>query len=151
MTSNVGARLLTDRKYLGFTPQDEPTETENKRAHEDVMKELKKRFRPEFLNRVDSIVVFSALRREDVRRIAEKMIGELQERLHALHVQATFTDAALKKLADAGYDRAYGVRPLRRVIYNEIENPLADLLIDGKNEGGRSITVDVQNGQIVFV
>ncbi len=154
MTSNIGARLLTDGHTVGFSQIEGLSAAEKKEMRTDVMKELKKRFRPEFLNRVDASIVFSALGRDEVKQIAEKMLRELGERLEKVGVNAVFSDAAIQRIADNGYDKAYGVRPIRRVIRNEIENPLADRIIaDGgrdDRELSKTIRVDVANDSFVF-
>ena len=156
MTSNIGARLLTEGRSLGFSPTDSRSPAEKKEMQEDVMKELKKRFRPEFLNRVDGTILFSALARDEVRKIAEKMLCDLKIRLQKAGTNAIFTDAAIDKIADSGYDKAYGVRPIRRVIRNEIENPLADRIIAAGHSSSLgekapiTIRVDVKDGIFVF-
>ncbi len=146
MTSNIGARLLTEKHALGFGENALTNETGQQDA---VLRELKKHFRPEFLNRVDASIVFTALRKEDVKAIAQKMVGELTARLQAMHIGLTVTDAVFSYLADKGYDTAYGVRPLRRRISTEIEDPLADILITRKKQPVEEITVDLENDRIV--
>ena len=112
-----------------------------------VLSELKQVFRPEFLNRIDETVVFHPLGREEVLQIAKKLLGETEERLEALGVTCTVTDAALDLLCERGYDPSFGARPLRRIICRMVEDPIAELILRG-TQGG--VTVDGKDGEIII-
>ncbi len=131
MTSNVGARMITDKqKSLGFAQEEKAQKQEDIRSL--VMGELKKVFRPEFLNRVDDIIVFNKLTQDEIKQIAGKMLETLSKRLAAMDITITFTDAAITAIADKGFDDSYGARPLRRAIQSEIEDVLSEKLLDGE-------------------
>jgi len=149
MTSNVGARLITEKhKALGFTPQDDDKVKTDTR--ELVMGELKKLFRPEFLNRVDDIIMFNKLTQDEIKQIASKMLDTLTQRLAAMDITITFTDAAVTAIADKGFDDAYGARPLRRAIQSEIEDVLSEQMLDGKIKENSTVTCDYQDGKFTF-
>ncbi len=152
MTSNVGARLITEKRSFGFGGSadavggDESTE----RIRENVMGELKKTFRPEFLNRVDDIIVFRQLTEEDIRRIARRMLRSLDARVKELDITLTVTDEAVAELARVGFDPVYGARPLRRAIQSRIEDTLAERLLEGAFRAGDAVTVTVRDGALVL-
>ncbi len=149
MTSNVGARLITDKqKSLGFTQESKEAKQEDIRSL--VLGELKKVFRPEFLNRVDDIIVFNKLTQDEIKQIAGKMLDTLAKRLEAMHIDITFTDAAVTAIADKGFDDSYGARPLRRAIQSEIEDALSEKMLDGEVSENSHVTCDYQDGQFVF-
>ncbi len=148
MTSNVGARLITDKKTaLGFS-DDESKEQDNIKSK--VLDELKNVFRPEFLNRVDEIIVFSKLTKEETKEIASLMLTNLSLRLEALGTKLEFTDAVLEKIAEVGYDQSYGARPLRRSITTLIEDPLSEKLISAELSGVRTLICDYKDGEFEF-
>ena len=124
MTSNVGARLITEKQSsLGFNSENENVEeSEKKDIKELVTGELRKVFRPEFLNRVDDIIVFNKLNKDEIKQIAVKMLKTLENRLDKMNIKISFTDNAISEIADKGFDENYGARPLRRAIQNEIED-----------------------------
>ena len=124
MTSNVGARLITEKQSsLGFNSENENAEeSEKKDIKELVTGELRKVFRPEFLNRVDDIIVFNKLNKDEIKQIAVKMLKTLENRLDKMNIKISFTDNAVSEIADKGFDENYGARPLRRAIQNEIED-----------------------------
>ena len=125
MTSNLGARYLTEGKQLGFlTP-----ESTDRAVRQQVMRELKDAFRPEFLNRIDETILFQRLTQEDVRCIAQQFLRQLKGRLDDLHISITFSDEAVSRLAVMGYDPSYGARPLRKVIRSQVEDPLAEQIL----------------------
>lgn len=147
LTSNAGARLIGDGKIsLGFSASEEDSDAQMIR--ESVKRELKKIFPPEFLNRIDETVIFSRLGKEDIRVIAEKMIAQTVKRLNDRGVFAEVSPAVGELIAEKGFDKSYGARNLRRLIINEIETPLAELLF-GESEPD-SIKIDVSDGKIVF-
>ena len=149
MTSNVGARLITDKqKSLGFTQETADAKQEDIKSL--VLGELKKVFRPEFLNRVDDIIVFNKLTQDEIKQIAGKMLDTLAGRLKAMNISITFTDAAVTAIADKGFDDSYGARPLRRAIQSEIEDTLSEQMLDGKITENSSVTCDYQDGKFVF-
>ena len=149
MTSNVGARLITEKhKALGFTPQDDDKVKTDTR--ELVMGELKKLFRPEFLNRVDDIIMFNKLTQDEIKQIASKMLDTLTQRLAAMDITISFTDAAVTAISDKGFDDAYGARPLRRAIQSEIEDALSEQMLDGKIKENSTVTCDYQDGKFTF-
>ena len=151
MTSNVGARMITDKqKSLGFAQEEKAQKQEDIRSL--VMGELKKVFRPEFLNRVDDIIVFNKLTQDEIKQIAGKMLETLSKRLAAMDITITFTDAAITAIADKGFDDSYGARPLRRAIQSEIEDVLSEKLLDGDGEikANSAVTCDYQDGKFVF-
>ena len=152
MTSNVGARLITEQRQFGFGVTDNTTtETENdRRIRENVMSELKKAFRPEFLNRVDDMIVFKQLNRTDIENIARRMLTSLDKRVNDLEMQLQVTDSANEKLAEAGFDPVYGARPLRRAIQSKVEDPLAEKLLEGIFRAGDTVTVDYTDGEFRF-
>ena len=152
MTSNVGARLITEKQSsLGFNSENENAEeSEKKDIKELVTGELRKVFRPEFLNRVDDIIVFSKLNKDEIKQIAVKMLKTLENRLDKMNIKISFTDNAISEIADKGFDENYGARPLRRAIQNEIEDPLSEQMLEGKVKDGAVVTCDFADGQFTF-
>ncbi|HIW57172.1 MAG TPA: ATP-dependent Clp protease ATP-binding subunit [Firmicutes bacterium] len=152
MTSNLGARLISGggAKTLGFSALDEGDEEKDyQKIKDDVMGELKQAFRPEFLNRIDEIIVFHQLSKDNIKEIAKRMLGTLKYRLSENGVAAEFTDAAVEKIADEGFDITYGARPLRRAIQSQIEDLVAEKMLEGDVKDGASITVDCEDGKFV--
>ncbi len=146
MTSNVGASKITDERLsLGFGESDENQDIESL-----VMAELRKTFKPEFLNRVDEIIVFNRLTEDDIKLIAGRMLDTLKSRMKDLDINVEFTDAAVKELSRLGYDKAYGARPLRRVIQQKIEDRLSELILDETLKAGDNCLVDVSDGEFIF-
>lgn len=152
MTSNVGARLITEKQSsLGFNSENENAEkSEKKDIKELVTGELRKVFRPEFLNRVDDIIVFNKLNKDEIKQIAVKMLKTLENRLDKMNIKIGFTDNAVSEIADKGFDENYGARPLRRAIQNEIEDPLSEQMLEGKVKDGAVVTCDFADGQFTF-
>ena len=152
MTSNVGARLITEKQSsLGFNSENENAEeSEKKDIKELVTGELRKVFRPEFLNRVDDIIVFNKLNKDEIKQIAVKMLKTLENRLDKMNIKISFTDNAVSEIADKGFDENYGARPLRRAIQNEIEDPLSEQMLEGKVKDGAVVTCDFSDGQFTF-
>ena len=152
MTSNVGARLITEKQSsLGFNSENENAEeNEKKDIKELVTGELRKVFRPEFLNRVDDIIVFNKLNKDETKQIAVKMLKTLENRLDKMNIKISFTDNAVSEIADKGFDENYGARPLRRAIQNEIEDPLSEQMLEGKVKDGAVVTCDFADGQFTF-
>jgi len=146
MTSNLGARQLQTNSALGFRPIGE-SDSERQQMSYDLMREkitaeLKQSFRPEFLNRIDATVVFRPLTVEEIRQIVDLMLARVRDRLRAQELSLEVTQAAKDHLITLGYDVAYGARPLRRVIQNMIEDPLAEQLLLGTYSPGEAIVVD---------
>lgn len=152
MTSNVGARLITEKQSsLGFNSENENAEeSEKKDIKELVTGELRKVFRPEFLNRVDDIIVFNKLNKDEIKQIAVKMLKTLENRLDKMNIKISFTDNTVSEIADKGFDENYGARPLRRAIQNEIEDPLSEQMLEGKVKDGAVVTCDFADGQFTF-
>ncbi|MES0339885.1 MAG: ATP-dependent Clp protease ATP-binding subunit [Anaerolineales bacterium] len=153
MTSNVGADLIKRQAQLGFDlPQDE--DAEERLAYDEMHKKLteamKKVFRPEFLNRVDSIVVFHALSKEQISQIVDLELAKVSKRLDEHEIKLHITDGARAKLAELGYDPEMGARPLRRVIQNKVEDQLSDELLSGQFAAGDEIVVDVEEDEIIL-
>ncbi len=139
MTSNVGAKMIAQSGAgtLGFAPQSSETMNE-KKIREAVMGELKNVFRPEFLNRIDDIIVFHQLGKEDINEIAKRMLGTLSKRVRELGIELDFSDDAVEAIGKAGFDPVYGARPLRRAIQQRIEDKLSEEMLEGKLTAGKS-------------
>ena len=148
MTSNLGAKEILGNMHskLGFnTNAEEKSSTENERIKTKVMEEVKRAFKPEFLNRIDEIIVFDRLTEENIKDIARLMLKSLEQRLIENDIEVDFTDEAVSKIAKNGFDAAYGARPLRRAIQNEIEDMLSEEIIEGKISAGDKIRVTVED------
>ena len=152
MTSNVGAKAITDsRRSLGFTQQtSEGAGRTDAEIRSMVMSDLKKTFRPEFLNRVDDIIVFHKLTRANIRQIAQKLLDTVNTRMERAGVELQVPDAALDALSATGYDPVYGARPLRRAIQSTIADQAAGMLLDGTLQQGDVVTAEVHDGKIVL-
>ncbi len=148
MTSNLGAKdiLNTTTTKMGFGTQSE-TEADHDAIREKVMAKVKDAFRPEFLNRIDEIIVFDRLKEEEIKEIAKIMLKGLENRLLANGITAEFTDNAISEIAKEGFDAVYGARPLRRAIQNKIEDMLSEKIIGG--EIGDKVTVDAEDGKFI--
>ena len=149
MTSNVGAREIAQSAPLGFTP-DSQTGLSDKEIKSRVMSEMKKLFRPEFLNRLDEIIVFKSLTREQIGQIVELMVADLRDRLIAMDMTINLTPAAREHVADEGTDTSMGARPLRRAIQRLLEDPIAEQILEGEWHAGSVIDVDLVDGELVF-
>ncbi len=149
MTSNVGAKLLTDKKVsFGFGVSDNSEEDNS--VKDKVLGELKSAFKPEFLNRVDDIIVFNKLTHEEIEQIAEKMLSTLTSRLEELGVGLNVSKEVISFVADKGFDAVYGARPLRREIQSSIEDALSELLLEKKINNGDTVNCVVTDGKIDF-
>ena len=148
MTSNVGAaKIISSKSALGFGGDDNDA---NKSIEDLVMEDLKKTFKPEFLNRIDDIIVFNRLEKDDIKEIAARMLKTLTKRLAEMDIKLEFTDAAICAIADAGFDNVYGARPLRRAIQRKIEDPLSELMLQKKVSDGDKCTVDFKDDKFTF-
>ena len=114
------------------------------------MSELKRAFRPEFLNRIDDTIVFRQLIKSDIEKIAEKMLEGLKKRLEANGIKADFTEDAVSEIANHGFDAVYGARPLRRAIQNKIEDALSEHILEGKIKSGDKVKCDFADGSFKF-
>ncbi|HUV75750.1 MAG TPA: ATP-dependent Clp protease ATP-binding subunit [Dehalococcoidales bacterium] len=152
MTSNVGADLIRKGTTIGFashTNEVKSQEQAYEKMKENLLGELKKTFRPEFLNRVDGVVVFHSLTREQIRKIVDLMLTSVTQQLTEKGVKLEVTEAAKDFLGEKGYDEVFGARPLRRVIQNMVEDKLSEDLLRGKFQSGDTVVVDVEKEEIV--
>jgi ATP-dependent Clp protease ATP-binding subunit ClpC len=150
MTSNVGARLITESHKLGFGDTTNKLADSDKKIKTDVLGELKRIFRPEFLNRVDDIIVFHQLDTENIKNIASKMLDILVKRIAALDITIEFSDEVITKIAQDGFDPIYGARPLRRAIQSKIEDKLSEEMLEGKIKAGQKAIAVLENDEIIF-
>ena len=148
MTSNVGARLITEPKKLGFAVAVDETKQRHEEIKTNVMGELKKAFRPEFLNRVDEIIVFHQLDKDHIKKIVTLMLKALEARLKNSNLSIDVTDTAKEFLVEKGYDVVYGARPLRRTIQNMVEDKIAESILEGKIMPGDKVSVDLKGEEI---
>ncbi|MFZ1401354.1 MAG: ATP-dependent Clp protease ATP-binding subunit [Candidatus Promineifilaceae bacterium] len=153
MTSNVGADTIRRGPNLGFAFQRDGAVLEQeqyKEMRKTLMDELKRKFRPEFINRVDSIVVFRQLSKEDIRKIVDIILGEVNDRLTEHELSIAASDTARDWLGEHGYDAEFGARPLRRLIQTEVEDRLSDAVLAGRFTNGDVVTIDVEEDAIVL-
>ena len=152
MTSNVGARLITDKKKLGFSGEN--GENLDKQEYEDtkkeVMAELKKQFRPEFINRIDDIIVFHKLEEKDIKQIIDIMLIQIKNRLETQNIKIDIDDSVKELIAKKGVDNNYGARPLRRAIQNMLEDKIAEAILDGKVKPGKKSIATVENNEVII-
>ena len=151
MTSNIGARDIVEPKRLGFSAALENAAKDYEEMKKNVMNELKKTFRPEFINRVDELIVFHPLTRENINDIAALMLDEVAKRLKNTNITLTVDDQVKEFLAEKGYDKVYGARPLRRTIQNMVEDRLAEEILEGKISEGDSVRIVVNGDKLEFI
>ena len=149
MTSNIGARLITDKTTLGFGINKE-SEKEYENTKKDVMAELKKQFRPEFINRIDEIIVFHKLTENETNQIIRIMLDKVKSRLKEQNINIDFDESIIKYVAKNGIDVNYGARPLRRTIQNNIEDKIAENILDGNIKVGKKYIISEENNNIVI-
>lgn len=151
MTSNTGAQRIIDPKKLGFVTASN-ADTEHEDMKKNVMDEVKQNFKPEFLNRIDDIIVFRALTEDDVRNISNLLLKELKQRVASqMEIQLKFGDAVKKLIFEKGYDKKYGARPLKRAVQTNIEDELAEAVLKGEIKRGDTVQVTVRNDKVKFV
>jgi len=152
MTSNIGAELIRKGSTLGFAVSSDETKNRQQdyeRMKEKLLGELKKTFRPEFLNRIDGVIVFHPLNKEHIRKIVDLMLAIITERLAEKAIKLEVTDVAKDFLGEKGYDEVFGARPLRRAIQDMVEDKLSEGLLSGKFQSGDTAVVDLEEGEIV--
>jgi len=151
MTSNIGAELIKKGSTIGFTVQDEEKarQVSYERMKERLLGELKKTFRPEFLNRIDGVVVFHSLTKEHIRKIVDLMLATVTQQLAEKRIKLEVTDAVKDLLGEKGYDEVFGARPLRRVIRDMVEDKLSEALLSGKFQAGDTVAVDLADGEVI--
>ena len=148
LTSNVGASEIAATKSLGFTAESLKNDAEAQR--ERMMKALKGTFRPEFLNRIDDIIIFNSLKQADIEKIAGLMLGEVKTRIAALGIEISFSPEVITLLAKEGFDPTYGARPLRRAVVRMIEDSISGEMLEGNIKQGDRITATVEDGKILY-
>lgn len=147
MTSNVGAEALKYQKNLGFNIGS--SEGKHKNMKGTMLEELKKAFRPEFLNRIDELIVFHSLEKEHLKEIVSYMASSLTKRLKEQNIELELTPAALEKIAEEGYDPQYGARPLRRALQKHVEDRLSEELLKGTVLTGQVVVFDYVDGEFI--
>lgn len=150
MTSNVGVSTIRKQAVLGFSTSTNEREGAYEKMKENVLEELKKTFRPEFLNRVDEIIVFHQLQEEHLHKIVDLMLNSLLGRIKEMNINVEVSDSAKAFLVEKGYDQAYGARPLRRAIQKMVEDQLSEEMLKGEIKPGAAVLVDVENEKLAF-
>jgi len=152
MTSNLGARVITDKKSLGFSNNEkqEDSQKDYEETKKEVMQILKKELRPEFINRIDEIIVFHKLNDEEIRKIVDIMIAEVERRLKEQNIEIQVDDSVKDLIAKTGVDKAFGARPLRRTIQNLLEDKLAEEILDGNIQKNKVTKITTKDKQIVL-
>jgi ATP-dependent Clp protease ATP-binding subunit ClpC len=150
MTSNAGASRIMEPKRLGFgAVENEKADYETMKSN--VMEELKHMFKPEFLNRIDDIIVFHALNKENISKIIDIMLKEISGRVYEqMNITISVTASAKKYLVDSGYDKKYGARPLRRALVTKVEDPLAEEILSGKIKAGDKVKISYTGKELKF-
>ena len=149
MTSNVGASLIKKQSVLGFNDTVNE-DSEYVRMKDVLMNELRRAFKPEFLNRLDEIIVFHKLDDVHIQKIIEVLLGQFAKRASSLNIELTFSDALKEHIAKTGTNLEYGARPLKRTIQREIEDNMSEEMLKGNLAPGHKATVDVKDGKVVF-
>ena len=150
MTSNAGAHTISSSRAMGFGAEG-PKSLQNYEAMKDaVMKEVKDLFRPEFINRVDELIVFHALTEEDIEQITDLMLRQVADRLKEREIKLTWDKPVREKLAKEGYDPKYGARPLRRLIQRTVEDTLSEALLEGRIMLDEPVRLGVRGGEIII-
>jgi ATP-dependent Clp protease ATP-binding subunit ClpC len=148
MTSNLGSEIISSRSGgLGFTSSEESDE---ERMHERLMPRLREEFRPEFLNRIDEIVVFRRLSREQLHTITELLLQDTRDRLRGLDIEIEVSPAAVDWIAERGHQPEFGARPLRRTIERQVDDRIADLVLDERLAAGQRLRIDAQGAELTF-
>ena len=154
MTSNIGARLITDKKSLGFG-RSNTTNEESKKEYEntkkDVLAELKKEFRPEFINRIDEIIVFHKLQNEEIKQIINIMLSQVIKRLKEQNIEIEISEDVKDKILENGIDTNYGARPLKRAIQNMLEDKIAEGILDGKIKKGKKAIIELNDDKEIII
>lgn len=150
MTSNVGAHSLRKQKSIGFGSGDNMAASEYQKMKDNIMEDLKKTFRPEFLNRLDETIVFHSLEEDHLKQIVKIMVDSVSARLEEKDIYLEVTDAAKEFMTSEGFDPTYGARPLRRVIQRLLEDNLSEEILAGRVKVGDRVKVDVKDGKLVF-
>ena len=152
MTSNLGARVITDKKSLGFSNNEkqEDSQKDYEETKKEVMQILKQELRPEFINRIDEIIVFHKLNDEEIRKIVDIMIAEVERRLKEQNIEIEVDDSVKDLIAKTGVDKAFGARPLRRTIQNLLEDKLAEEILDGNIQKNKVTKITTKDKQIVL-
>jgi len=151
MTSNIGAGLISRQTSLGFAVSRDEAKTQEeayKEMKEKLLAELKRTFRPEFLNRIDGVMVFKALTKEEIKQIVDLELNKVRERLEEQHIELEVSEAAKEHLAQEGYDTHFGARPLKRVIQRLIEDPLSEGLLASEFQKGNTVLADLEDGEV---
>ena len=154
MTSNIGARMITDKNTLGFsvsTNQKEEAQKEYENIKKDVMGELKKQFRPEFINRIDEIIVFHKLTDENVKQIIEIMLNQLRKRMKEQNIELEIDESVKDLIAKKGVDTNYGARPLKRAIQSVLEDKIAEEILDGNLVKNRKTKIGVKDNELILI
>lgn len=150
MTSNVGASMIATQSKLGFSTAEDEKKDKYEKLKDTVNEEMKKAFRPEFINRIDDIIVFSHLSKEEIRQIVDLMMKDLFKRLDERGLKMEVTNEVKDFMATDGYNEAYGARPLRRLIQRKVEDTLAEEILTGKYHEGDTIVLDMKDGKMFF-
>jgi len=150
MTSNVGASMISTGSKLGFSVGDDESKDKYERLKETVTEEMKKAFKPEFLNRIDETIVFSHLSKPEIRQIVDLLFKDLFKRLEAQDLKIEVSDEVKDYLAEDGYSEAYGARPLKRLIQKKVEDGLAEEILGGQFKAGKKIVLTLEDKKIKF-
>ncbi|MTI66513.1 MAG: ATP-dependent Clp protease ATP-binding subunit [Firmicutes bacterium] len=150
MTSNVGASRIKKQKTLGFAAVEDEEKREYEEMKDNIMDELKKSFRPEFINRIDEVIVFHSLSEDNIKDIVELMVKDLEDKLKKLNINIKVNNDAKEYIADKGYDPVYGARPLERSIRKLIEDPLSEEILKGSIEKNQNVVVNLKEDKLTF-
>jgi ATP-dependent Clp protease ATP-binding subunit ClpC len=150
LTSNIGATSLRKQNVLGFSASINESREEYDRMKETITEELKQTFRPEFLNRLDDVIVFHSLKEEQIKEIVDIMVKDLEKRMNKLDVKIKITDKTKEYIASSGFDPVYGARPLERTIRKMIEDQLAEEILRGNVSKDEDIVIDYNGQELSF-